>query len=182
VATGNGGVRVFSLRAPHAPPRNVPVVQAAFALAYTPDGRLLLEGDNAGDVEEYDAATLAPAGILHGDGSSVFELAVTPDGSTLAVVDAAGEVQLWSLASSEQLGPAVTTGSTTFAAQFDSTGSLLATSDQAGTIVLWPQILWDGTLHGFESDLCPRVGRNLTEVEWRQYLPGQPYQAVCAPK
>jgi hypothetical protein len=72
-----------------------------------------------------------------------------------------------------------TSSSTVLAAAFGPSGSLLATGDTAGDLVLWPRVMWSTDVAAFAGDLCPRVGRNLTAVEWRQYVPGQRYQQIC---
>ena len=45
---------------------------------------------------------------------------------------------------------------------------------------------YDGTVYRWETDLdraidfaCQMAGRNLTEEEWEEFLPAQPYQSVC---
>jgi WD40 repeat protein len=46
---------------------------------------------------------------------------------------------------------------------------------------------YDGRVYRWETDLdrafdfaCQMAGRDLTEAEWEQFLPAQPYQSVCA--
>ena len=45
---------------------------------------------------------------------------------------------------------------------------------------------YDGTVYRWETDLdraidfaCQMAGRNLTDEEWEEFLPAQPYQSVC---
>lgn len=45
---------------------------------------------------------------------------------------------------------------------------------------------YDGRVYRWETDLdraldfaCQMAGRNLTEEEWAEFLPEQPYQSVC---
>lgn len=45
---------------------------------------------------------------------------------------------------------------------------------------------YDGTVYRWDTDLdrsvdfaCQMAGRDLTEEEWEQYLPAQPYRSVC---
>ncbi len=45
---------------------------------------------------------------------------------------------------------------------------------------------YDGTDYRWDTDLdrsvdfaCQMAGRDLTEEEWAQYLPAQPYRSVC---
>ena len=45
---------------------------------------------------------------------------------------------------------------------------------------------YDGRVYRWETDVdraldfaCQMAGRDLTEEEWEQFLPAQPYQSVC---
>ncbi|HYO31753.1 MAG TPA: hypothetical protein VES21_02815 [Nocardioidaceae bacterium] len=45
---------------------------------------------------------------------------------------------------------------------------------------------YDGNVYRWETDLdraidfaCQMAGRNLTDEEWEEFLPAQPYQSVC---
>jgi hypothetical protein len=45
---------------------------------------------------------------------------------------------------------------------------------------------YDGRVYRWETDLeraidfaCQMAGRNLTDEEWDEFLPAQPYQSVC---
>jgi len=116
---------------------------------------------------------------LSGDGSTIYGLSVDPDGHTLATADAAGNLQLWDLATFQKVGPAIAVGSPLLGLAFFPDRSWLATSDNAGTITLWPSLLWSTNLKAFAADLCPRVASNLSLAQWRQYVPGRPYQTIC---
>jgi len=178
-ATEYGGVQICSLADPSAASRPVDVDDSPVSLAYTPDGATLLEGDISGNVEELSASTLSSTGRLPGDGQAIEQLAVSPDGSLLATVDAGGALHLWDLRASEELGGGDLTGSILLAAEFSPSGKVLVTGDTAGDVVLWPQAIWGSDLAGFERDLCPRVGGNLSAVQWHQYAPSLPYQTTC---
>ncbi|MEY2590728.1 MAG: hypothetical protein QOJ67_2712, partial [Acidimicrobiaceae bacterium] len=41
-------------------------------------------------------------------------------------------------------------------------------------------VLWDVDLDHWEATACRIAGRNLTQAEWNQYLPGQPYHVTCS--
>jgi hypothetical protein len=60
----------------------------AFALAFSPDGRLLAGGGPEGAVSLWDLATGAVAGRLRADLGAVGSLAFSPDGARLAVAGA----------------------------------------------------------------------------------------------
>jgi hypothetical protein len=40
-------------------------------------------------------------------------------------------------------------------------------------------IVWDLDASHCDTIACKLAGRNLTEAEWQQYLPGRPYRATC---
>jgi hypothetical protein len=41
-------------------------------------------------------------------------------------------------------------------------------------------VLWDVDLDHWEATACRIAGRNLSQAEWNQYLPGQPYHVTCS--
>ncbi|MFG3140209.1 WD40 repeat domain-containing serine/threonine protein kinase [Streptomyces sp. NPDC048211] len=65
------------------------------ALAYSPDGRLLVSGDHGGTVIVRDARSGAQLLILPERSERVRALAFSPDGGTLAVGGFDGSVRLW---------------------------------------------------------------------------------------
>jgi len=60
------------------------------------------------------------------------------------------------------------------AAQFTPDGSKLVVVFANGKAVVWPARWQDWAAHA-----CDIAGRDLTAAEWRQSLPGRPYQRVC---
>jgi WD40 repeat protein len=161
------------------PPRAAQAVDAIFSLAFSPDGAQLMGGDGLGNVELFSSSTLRPTVTLPGDGSTIFALSVSPDGRTLATADYAGDLQLWDLATAQKLGPAVNVGSPLLGLGFSPDARFLVTGDNAGTILLWPSLLWSTNLNAFVADLCPRLRRNLSPAEWRQYVPDRGYHTIC---
>ncbi len=67
------------------------------ALAYSPDGRLLVSGDHGGTVIVRDARSGAQLLILPERSERVRALAYSPDGATLAVGCFDGSIRLWGL-------------------------------------------------------------------------------------
>jgi WD40 repeat protein len=172
------GIEVFPVGTA-GPPRAAAAVDAIFSLAFSPDGSELMGGDGLGNVELFSASSLRPTETLPGDGSTIFALSVAPDGRTLATADYAGDLQLWDLATAQKLGPALNVGSPLLGLGFSPDARLLVTGDNAGTIVLWPSLLWSTDLKAFSADLCPRLRRNLSPAQWRQYVPDRPYHTIC---
>jgi WD40 repeat protein len=175
----DGDIEVFQPEAPRRPGRAVTANEGIWSLAFSPDGTTLAGGDNLGNVELFDTSDFRPSGTLPGGGSTIFALGITPN-DTLATMDQGGDLRLWDLATRQLLGASANTGSPGISLAFAPGGSTLATGDEDGSITLWPSLLWSTELQSFRSDLCPRLGQNLTVQQWNQYGAGQPYDRTCA--
>ena len=47
------------------------------------------------------------------------------------------------------------------------------------TVPTGTDMVWDLDPAHWASTACSVAGRNLTQAEWKQYLPGRPYQLTC---
>lgn len=70
--------------------------RSVFALAFSPDGRLLASGGGDGVVRIWDAPTLEPYLELRGHDSYVWELAWSPDGAQLVSSSGDSTLRSWS--------------------------------------------------------------------------------------
>jgi hypothetical protein len=61
-----------------------------------------------------------------------------------------------------------------FAVRFDPTGAKLAAGGSDRSIHQW---VTDPA--GAQSLICASVGTPMTQQEWQEYLPGQPYDPPC---
>ena len=68
---------------------------AVYAVAFSPDGRLLATGSYDRDILLWDLAAGKPLRTLEGHNEAVFDLAFRPDGKILASVSADRTVKLW---------------------------------------------------------------------------------------
>lgn len=100
--------------------------------------------------------------------------AFNPDGTVLAVGDTAG-VRLYDLATATQIGPLLLNGTSGQYTNLEwaADGTRLITSN-AGVVTSWDM---DPT--SWARRACAMADRNLTEAEWAQYLPAEPYRATC---
>jgi WD40 repeat protein len=148
------------------------------SLAFRPGGRQLAVGVGS-TVQLWNLGTgvSSPADELDA-GARVSGVAYSPDGRSL-VVAAGRTVQLWDLGVSDPAtsiaNPAVLRdhGGPVTSVAFSPDGSRFASASQDGTARVWL------SLDALVDLGCDTVGRNLTQEEWRQLLPGDPYQKTC---
>ncbi len=146
-------------------------------IAFSPDGKTLGAVDASGNVVLWDTATRTQLGQLS-DGSPTESVAFSPDGKTLATGDDAGNVVLWDTATRTQLGQL--SGDVQIdSVAFSPDGKDLASADLDGTVALVPSLYWAGNFVRVQKILCAEVGANLTRAQWRQYVPNEPYRAIC---
>ena len=140
---------------------------AVTALTFLKDGRLALSGSREW-IKLWQSNH--QESFLNGD-SHLVMLAANPQGNRLAGQSALGVVQIWSLESKDPFPDPVRLpgGFQTFA--FTPDGNRLWTVDKEGRLQRW-ELRTDKLL----KTACRAVGRNLTEREWRERIPSEPYQ------
>lgn len=161
------------------------------ALAFAPDGSLLVAGDQTGRVALWDGRLRQRAGLLRsvflalpdGIGDAVFgdtseavvALAVSPDGKTLAVGGEAGSLQLWDIATQQPLGgPLATSGEAIETVSFSrDSGTVYAGSAHVPLqrYVIAPE-------HAV-GEVCARAGSGLSRAQWRTNIPDAGYREIC---
>ena len=154
-----------------------PLDEMARSVAFSPDGKLLFVGLYNGTGTFLSTEDWKPAGPgIRGHGQRILNARFTPDGRTLATSSADGTAQLWDVASRRTVGaPLVVQRDAFVASVMSRDGSYLyalPTGTNGMRLALTPR-LW--------RDLaCQIAGRELTEREWAEALPEQPYRKVCA--
>ncbi len=100
---------------------------------------------------------------------------LSPDGRLLAAVGRNGNLRLWDVRSHTVLGPGLRAFPRGDAARLTFTGGdELVTWDGAGAALRWRV-----DVDAWADTACVLAGRRLTEDEWEQYLPGEPYDPAC---
>jgi len=131
-----------------------------YALAYSPNGRLLASGSGAGRVRIWEATDLTPYGDVLDAGSYVHTVAFGPSGLVLAVGTAAGTIHLWELSAGVQKPKQLQGhGADVTSLAFSADGRVLASASRDNTIRLW-DVSAGVALAGFE----PLEHRGVTAV------------------
>ncbi len=94
-AGGPGSIRLWNLRQPGSPPRDLPAA-AVSSLAFQPGGSLLAAGSPDG-IKLWDTSHPETAPLSLGAGRRVNAVAFSPDGKTLAAGLAKGGAVLWDI-------------------------------------------------------------------------------------
>ncbi|WP_207084169.1 BTAD domain-containing putative transcriptional regulator [Nocardioides sp. S5] len=150
-------------------------------LAYTstasPDATTVAVAGKTGEIVTLDVSTGDEQGRATSLGSAVHWLDYSEDGERLVSGAADGGVSLWDASTLEllgtvhppRLGKPVISGTSFIGDTHD-----VAIASYDGTVYRW-----DTDLDRAIDFACQMAGRDLTEAEWAQFLPAQPYRSVC---
>jgi WD40 repeat protein/DNA-binding SARP family transcriptional activator len=149
----------------------------AFASIASPGGSTVAVAGSTGEIVIIEVSTGEEQRRSAGLGATVLWLKYSDDGERLVSGAGDGGVSLWDAASLELLGtvyPPHHGKPVPAAAEFIGDSHDVAIAS------------YDGRVYRWETDLdraldfaCQMAGRNLTEEEWAEFLPAQPYREVC---
>jgi WD40 repeat protein len=150
---------------------------AAQASVASPDGSTVAVAGDTGQIVTIDISAGDEQRRSTGLGATVLWLNYSADGELLVSAAADGGVSLWDATTLELLGtvyPPHEGEPVPAGAQFIGDSHDVAIAS------------YDGKVYRWETDLdraldfaCQMAGRTLTEQEWAQFLPTQPYRDVC---
>ncbi len=142
---------------------------------FSPDGSLLAVSSDAGYTQLWDVSSRKPIGApLAGPEGFVLNAEFSPDGRMLATTSDHGGVTLWDVDSRRALGTLPGRFSAV-SARFSSDGRRLFVLHDNGEAARWevnPDV--------WSQYACSVAGRELTEAEWEELVPGQDYRPVCS--
>jgi hypothetical protein len=134
-ASKEGGVRVWEVESGtelrHWP--NLPVT----AVAFTPDGKLVLTGSPLGALVLRDPATGAEAGRFEGHTSAITAVAFSADGAYLLSASSDGSARLWARDTREEIKRLEGHTGPVLCAVLSSDGARALTGGQDGTVRVW---------------------------------------------
>jgi len=144
------------------------------AFTVVPGGRVLLVGDDSGQVTHWDARSGRQLGApIRVSSTALAQIAVDPAARSFAVAAYDGGVTLWDLRSGKRIGDHFPLDPGVFPnVAFVPDGRLLITAGGAG-------LLWPVDRPRLEAFACQVASRSATPADWRNLLPGRPYRRVC---
>ena len=149
--------------------------QLIFAIRFSPDGKQIVTGDGKGNVDFWDPATGRRVGReLGGQNGSVLSVTYSPDGRDVMVTSTDGKFRLMDVASGKLIGAPLPGADIGGWGTYFPNGKQIAAAFWNGTGVVWnvdPQ--------AWAAQACRIANRNLTRIEWHDFLPQRPYGAVC---
>ena len=149
----------------------------AYASVASPDGSTVAVAADTGEIVTIDVSTGHEQQRSAGLGAAVLQLEYSDDGELLVSGAEDGGVSLWDATTLDLLGtvyPPHYGEPVPVGAQFIGDTHDVAIAS------------YDGRVYTWETDLeraidfaCQMAGRNLTDEEWEEFLPAQPYQSIC---
>lgn len=168
--------RVLDVDSGEVQPERGDVDSFAYTSIASPDGSSVAVG-GWGQIATVDVVTAERRSVSTGLGAEVIWLAYSDDGERLVSGAADGSVSLWDAATLDLLGtvhPPHHGKPVPSGAQFIGDTHDVAIASYDGTVYRW-----DTDLDRAIDFACQMAGRDLTEDEWAQFLPAQPYESVC---
>ena len=149
----------------------------AYASVASADGSTVAVAGKTGEIVTIDVSTGDEQRRSTGLGADVLWLDYSDDGELLVSGASDGGVSLWDATTLDLLGtvyPPHQGDPVPAGAQFIGDSHDVAIAS------------YDGQVYRWETDFdraidfaCQMAGRNLTDEEWEEFLPAQPYQSVC---
>jgi WD40 repeat protein len=152
----------------------LPDVFAAYAVRFSPDGKLVAVVDSSGTVVVWDAASRRRLGQLAGNNGGVDSLDFDPSGRTLVTSADDGKLRLWDVGTRALIGAPLPGSTTGGSAHFFPDGKHVLGVFSSGT-----GIVWNVDPAAWEAKACSVARRNLSRAEWREFLGGRSYRRVC---
>ncbi len=133
----NNSVKLWNLRLGREVARLRGHIRAVYAVAFSPDGKLLASASQDGTVRLWDTATGQERAVFRGDKEQVRTVAFSPDQRTLASGGLERVVRFWRLHTPREQTVEIDVRSPLTAASASPSVQLLALADHDGAVKVW---------------------------------------------
>jgi WD40 repeat protein len=152
------------------------------SVAFSPDGRFIISGSKDGTVRIWEANEGREIAHMSYEGM-VLSVAFSPNGKYIVSGTSNGTIHVEEIKTGQEIARLVQGNSSILTVAFSLDGKQILsanvdniTSDRARSIAR----VWEYLPEDLIANACSRATRNLTRVEWQQYIgDALPYQAVC---
>lgn len=171
-----GGALLWHVATPAEAPQTLCTGVDVSSIAFRPDGKMVACGSGRGEIVQapLGGGTTAPP-PLRGHLSSVNSLSFSRDGTRLASASSDSTVRIWNLTSASSQSIVLTGHQLwVWAVGFTPDGNRVISGGDDRTIRIWP-----AHVSLLANDLCSAVSpgkKELTEEEWRKYIPNVEYR------
>jgi len=148
--------------------------EVLYYVTFSPDGKYLAAAVSDNTVRIWktknggEIACITPGSYIHA-------LAFSPNSEYLVTANADHTARIWIATTGREVVRLIHSDEQVYAAAFSPNGKYVATASSDHTARIW---LWQP--QDMINEACARVGRNLTQEEWKQYVGDEPYHKTCA--
>ena len=157
--------------------RGRPGPVSAYTSIASPDGSTVAVAGDTGEIVTIDVSTGDEQRRSTGLGAEVWWLNYSDDGELLVSGANDGGVSLWDATTLEPAGHRLPTAPRGAGPGWRAVHR--RHPRRGDRVVRRPVYRWDTGLDQALDFACQMAGRTLTEAEWAQFLPAQPYRNVC---
>ncbi|MBA2641848.1 MAG: PD40 domain-containing protein [Actinobacteria bacterium] len=150
------------------------------AVSFAPDGRTLASGSFDKTAIVWDVEGRSQRAVLRAHNNNVNAVEFTNHGRFLVTAGEGGDIVLWDVATARPLAePLRGHQGPVYDVTVSPDGTSVVSAGGDATVRLWAPLPLGTDIDVVRARLCGLVGRRLTELEWRQFLPGRQEEAVC---
>ncbi len=155
---------------------DIPEIHRINALAISPNRKMMAIGREKGDAIIWDLENEKLLRNISGHQSAIMDLDFSPDNKLLLTASRDGTSRVFEIENTKKLPMLFDDHDDwVMTAAFNEDGSKVITGSKDGFIRVWEM-----NMQVLADRICEFVNRPMSPEEWKEYVGGIPYEAVCA--